>query len=715
VNKNHIPKIALVGNPNSGKSTLFNALTGLHQKTGNLPGVTVEHKTGFLKIKEGNNDRQFELIDLPGTYSLYPKSADEDISFNVICDPSNPLHPDMMVVVADAANLKRSLLLCTQIIDLKIPVILALNMVDTLKAKACSINIELLSKRLGIAVVPLNSRKTEGLDDLKKAINNHGKGFNNIKETQKEKADFIDIKSLIPEVINEIRLIVHTNSDYSAFQVASNLNRISYFDLHPEKKKKIQALLEKYKPNFRELQGKETILRYQAITDLVRECITYHARASVETTHKLDRICTHKILGYLTFILILFFIFQTIFSFAQYPMDFIENLFSNLALWFGNSFPQGVLNGLISQGIIPGMAGVVVFVPQIALLFTFIAILEDTGYMARVSFIMDKPMRKFGLNGRSVIPLISSTACAVPSIMSARTISNWKERIITIMISPLMSCSARLPVYVLLISLVIPNVTIGIFSLQALVMTALYLTGFVAALGVAWIMKHILKSKEKSFFVMEMPDYKLPDWRTIGITLIDKVKAFVVDAGKIILAISIILWVLSSYAPGNAFEQIDKKYAHADFSNYSEQQLSSLIQAEKLENSYMGKLGKGIEPIIEPLGFNWKVGIALITSFAAREVFVGTMSTIYSLGNDESSSHLREKMGADINPKTGKSYYSLAVGVSLLLFYVFAMQCMSTLAIVFRETRHWKWPLIQFLYMTGLAYLVSWAVYNLLK
>ncbi len=710
------PKVALIGNPNSGKSTLFNALTGLNQKTGNLPGVTVEQKTGFTKIPQDPSiEIQTQIIDLPGTYSLYPKSADEEIAFKVLCDPANPLHPDIVVIVVDAANLKRSLLLATQIIDLKIPALLALNMVDTLKAKGCIINIELLSQKIGIPVIPLNSRKKEGVEDLKKVIGDTIKNIE-LKNQASEAPAFRKEWGEATPLIKDIRSVVFTHSDYSAFQVACNVDKISFFDQHPEKKKAIKFVLQKHQPNIRDLQGKETIQRYQAITVLIKEVSTYNNKISVQLSQKLDAVFTHKFYGYLVFLAILFLIFQSVFSLAQYPMDFIEGVFAKLSSFTNTHMPTGMLNNLISQGIIPGISGIVVFVPQIALLFTFIAILEDTGYMARVSFIMDKPMRKFGLNGRSIIPIISSTACAVPSIMSTRTISNWKERMITIMVAPLMSCSARLPVYILLISLVIPSKMIfGILSLQGLVMMSLYLIGFIAAMGVAWIMKHLLKSKEQSFFVMEMPDYKLPDWKTIAITIFDKVKMFVLEAGKIILAISIILWVLSSFAPNNAFEKIDEKYKAAEYASTSPNELMAKIQSEKLENSYVGILGQKIEPVIAPLGFNWKVGIALITSFAAREVFVGTMSTIYSIGKSQDQLSLQEKMREDVNPQTGKTYYTLAVGVSLLLFYVFAMQCMSTLAIVFRETKHWKWPLIQFVYMTGLAYTISFIAFHFLK
>lgn len=700
-------KIALVGNPNSGKSTLFNALTGLNQRTGNFPGVTVDKKVGIAKL---NASITAEFIDLPGTYSLYPKSLDERVAFEVLCDESNEEHPDVTVIVADASNLKRNLFLVSQIIDLKTPVILALNMMDMVEKEGDTIDLVRLSERLGVKIVGISARSKSGIEELKNAL---------LQPLPVPSYDFIDIKKIAPEIIERVKSVQKVKSDFAAFQIANNLIENS-IDKSDKQKQKVADALNTLIIDKNKLQAQESVDRYKVINRIVEECITRKSAVKSKSfTQKLDAILTHRIWGYTIFLLILFFIFQTIFFLAAFPMDWIETMFVSLSGWATNALPQGELTSLLVNGILAGLSGVVVFVPQIALLFAFIAILEDTGYMARVSFIMDKLLRKFGLNGRSVIPLISGVACAVPAIMSARTISNWKERIITIMVTPLMSCSARLPVYTLLISLVIPSdKQLGFFNYQGFILMALYLIGFIAAIGAALVMKWILKAKEKSYFIMELPVYRTPQWRTVGLTIFDKVKLFLWDAGKIIVAISIILWFLSAHAPGNKFEEIEKKYQNSvviNDSTISQSDLSAHAASEKLEASYAGILGKSIEPVIAPLGFDWKIGIALITSFAAREVFVGTMATIYSVGDADNTQSIQDKMRAEINPKTGKPKFTLAVGFSLLIFYAFAMQCMSTLAVVYRETKKIKWPLIQFFYMSALAYLSSMLVYNLLK
>lgn len=698
-------KVALVGNPNSGKSTLFNAFTGLNQKTGNFPGVTVDKKTGSAKL---SSTTVAEFIDLPGTYSLYPKSLDEHVAFEVLCDPENEAHPDVIIVVADASNLKRSLFLVSQIIDLKIPVILALNMMDLLQKEGGVIDTVRLSEKLGVKVFALSARKKEGVEALKKAL---------LQPLPMPSYNFIDIKKIAPEAIEKIRSAADTNSDFYAFQLINNS-----FEIHDrtptDKEKRIAEVLNALTIDRNKLQSIESIERYKVINRIVEECVTHKAAVKTASfTHKLDGLLTHRIWGYVIFLAILFLIFQGIFFLAAYPMEWIENLFIAFSSFASGVLPPGELSNLLVNGILAGLSGVVVFVPQIALLFAFIAVLEDTGYMARVSFIMDKLMRKFGLNGRSVIPLVSGVACAVPAIMSARTIGNWKERMITIMVTPLMSCSARLPVYTLLISLVVPeDRTLGIFNYQGIILMSLYLIGFFAAIGAAWVFKLILKAREKSYFIMELPVYRSPQWRAVGLTIYDKVKVFLWDAGKVIIAISIILWFLSSHAPGNRFDLIEKKYAVPELvKNYTVEERQSKIESEKLEASYAGILGKSIEPAIKPLGFDWKIGISLVTSFAAREVFVGTMATIYSAGNADNTQSIREKMRAEVNPKTGLPQFSIAVGFSLMLFYAFAMQCMSTLAVVYRETKHWKWPVIQFFFMGVLAYISSLIVYQLLK
>lgn len=699
-------KVALVGNPNSGKSTLFNALTGLNQKTGNFPGVTVDKKVGTVKLNERVTAH---FIDLPGTYSLYPKSLDERVAFDVLCNEKNEEHPDLTIIVADASNLKRNLFLVSQIIDLKIPVILALNMMDMVEKDGDTIDLVRLSERLGVKVVGLSARNRNGIDALKAAL---------LEPLPVPSYDFIDIKKIAPEIIERVKSVQKVRSDFMAFQLANNLDDGTLIAGRDRDANKIADALNTLVIDKNKLQALESVERYKVINRVVEECITrkpgFRARS---ITQKLDGILTHRFWGYIIFLAILFFIFQTIFFLAAYPMEWIETLFVSLSDWATHALPKGELTDLLVNGILAGLSGVVVFVPQIALLFTFIAILEDTGYMARVSFIMDKLMRKFGLNGRSVIPLISGVACAVPAIMSARTISNWKERMITIMVTPLMSCSARLPVYTLLISLVVPvDKSIGFFNYQGMILMALYLIGFMAAIGAAMVMKWILKAHEKSYFIMELPVYRAPQWRTVSLTIFDKVKMFLVDAGKIIVAVAIILWFLTSHAPGNTFAEIDKKYAvSANASPDEKAGANAKIASEKLEASYAGKLGHTIEPVIAPLGFDWKIGISLITSFAAREVFVGTMATIYSAGDADNTLSIRDKMRAEINPQTGLPKFSIAVGFSLLLFYAFAMQCMSTLAIVYRETKNIKWPLLQFFYMGVMAYLASLLVYQLLK
>lgn len=694
--------VALVGNPNSGKTTLFNTLTGLNQKVGNFPGVTVDKKVGECQISqlESKNKVDTEFIDLPGTYSLYPKSLDESVTFQVLCDPKNEHHPDVNIIIVDASNLKRSLCLATQVADLKTPAVLALNMMDVVEQNGGSIDLQVLEEELNIPIIPINARKKIGVGNLKQAILKA--------KEQAAPSDFVDIKSIAPAVIDDIQKLVRTNSDYAAFQVACNYQAITHFC--SSRKGLIEQIVKKHSFIAKRAQATETVRRYKNIDKLISRCMHYTEGATKATlTQKLDNVLTHPVSGFAVFLALLFLIFQAVFSWSAYPMDLIDSAFVWLSEWTANSLPAGAFNDLMVDGIIAGLGGIVIFVPQIAFLFAFIAILEDTGYMARVSFITDKLLRGFGLNGRSIIPLLSGAACSIPAIMSARTISNWKERMITIMVVPLMSCAARLPVYTLIISMIIPaDQQWWIFNLQGLVMMGFYLIGFLAALGTAWIMKVLIKNKERSFFVLEMPSYKTPDWNTVAYTIFDKVKVFLVDAGKIIIAISIILWVLSSYGPGDSFQQIEEKHAQTE-------QAETIIASEKLEASYAGIIGKSIEPVIKPLGYDWKIGIALLTSFAAREAFVGTIATIYSVGDTENNKSIRERLLAEKNPETGQAFFTPGVCISLLFFYAFAMQCMSTVAIMYRETAGWKWPLIQIVYMSALAYLASFIAFQLLS
>ncbi len=699
-------KVALVGNPNTGKSTLFNLLTGLNQKVGNFPGITVDKKVGFSKLADGNTA---EIIDLPGTYSLYPKSKDEGIVFQVLADRANSSYPDVVVVVADATNLRRNLLLCSQVADLGFPMLLVLNMTDMARKEGLHVNVNRLSERLGIQVVAMSARKNEGLVSLKQAIT-----YTNSISTQ---AKGIDVNIFAPEAIAAVKEKIKTTNDYYALHVLHQHQHLAFFtvDEHVE----IAAIEKTYNFESSKIQGAETIARYRLLSTILTDVIfDTGAEKKFKITDKLDAILTHKIWGFVIFTGILFLIFNAIFAWAVYPMDWIDGTFGWLAEIGHEYLPEGMLTNLILDGVLAGLGGIVIFVPQIAILFAFISILEDTGYMARVTFMMDKMMRKVGLSGKSVVPMIGGLACAVPSIMAARNIESWKDRMITIMVTPLVSCSARLPVFILIISIIIPQGRVfGIINKQGLALMAMYLVGIVAAVVVAWVMKWIFKAKEKSYFIMELPVYRMPRWKNVMLTVIEKSKTFVFEAGKVIIAISIVLWVMASFAPGDRFEKIEQKYA-TDLADTTQNtaHINALMSSEKLENSYVGILGHWIEPAIRPLGYDWKIGIALITSFAAREAFVGTMATIYSVdGGDEDTSTIRGRMLAAVNSKTGLPVYTFATGISLMLFYAFAMQCMSTVAVVYRETKSWTWPMIQLVYMTVLAYVAALVAYQLLK
>jgi ferrous iron transport protein B len=700
-------RVALVGNPNTGKSTLFNLLTGLNQKIGNFPGVTVDKKTGISKLIPG---QEAQLIDLPGAYSLYPKSKDETLVLEVLANTNNELHPDVVVFIADATNLKRNLLLFSQVADLKLPTIIALNMMDLAKRSGVHIQVDKLAQKLGVRVVPISARNVEGIEGLKQAIADASS-----LATQTDTIDFSEF--LNPIALQGLQTELGLKQSYEALLFAHQYEQIGF--LSAKQKEYIAAWVAAHDFKSQGLQGKETIARYNAINEVLFDTVKTDIQPLGESySNRIDRVLTHKIWGLGIFMLILFTIFQSIFSWSAYPMSLIEDAF----VWLGNTahqiLPEGQLTNLVVDGVLSGLSGVMVFIPQIAILFAFIAILEDTGYMARVTFMMDRIMRKVGLNGKSVVPIIGGLACAVPSIMSARNIENWKDRIITILVTPLVSCSARLPIYTLLISLVVPDYRIwGILNMQGLALMAMYVISLVSAVLVAWVLKFIIKARERGYFIMELPVYRMPRWKNVGYTMYDKVKAFVFEAGKVIVAISIILWVLASYGPGNRFAVIDKQFSNPSYTQqFSPQHLANLKASARLENSYAGVLGKSIEPVIKPLGFDWKIGIALITSFAAREVFVGTMATLYSAQGDGSRTEsVRDRMAEARNPDTGELVFTLPVAFSLMIFYAYAMQCMSTLAVVYRETKSWKWPIIQLVYMTAMAYVASLLVYQFLK
>lgn len=700
--------IALVGNPNCGKSSLFNALTGLNQKVGNFPGVTVDKKTGVSELAPGLS---VNVVDLPGTYSLYPKRADEWVTYKVLLNQDPSVHADMVVLLVDASNLKRNLLFCSQIIDLKIPVVVALTMMDLAGQKGIEIDVDGLERELGIPVVAVNPRKNKGIPQLKKIVELRARQLH-----QAPPRAFIDNQGLAAGAIQDVRKLFPEASDYTAIHYLINHE---HFNLNTDLHSKIENIEAAHAFNHTRIQADEILQRYGRIKQIMQHTVSEpDPLEKTLFTEKLDKLFLDRTWGYIILLGVLFLLFQSVFWIAQFPMDAIDWTFSRLGGWLNHLLPEAWWSDLLVNGLLAGLSGILVFVPQIMILFGLITVLEDTGYMARISFLSDKLMRKVGLNGKSVMPMISGFACAVPAIMSARNIENKKERLLTILITPLMSCSARLPVYTILIALVIPRKEVfGIFGLQGLVMMGLYMLGLVMAMIVSYVAKWFINLKEKSFFILELPIYRAPRWNNVVITMISKAKIFVVDAGKVIMVISLILWALSSFGPGHRIET-----ARAHFDQQIQQhpehavELGKEKQAAALENSYAGLLGKVVEPVLRPLGYDWKIGIALITSFAAREVFVGTMATLYSVegGKDADQQTLRQRM-TSARRDDGQPVYTLASGVSLMVFYVLAMQCMSTLAVVRRETRSWKWPVIQLAYMTGLAYVMSLLAFQLLK
>ena len=693
--------IALIGNPNTGKTSVFNQLTGLNQQVGNYPGITVEKKIGFCKLP---NNIKANVLDLPGTYSLNASSVDENVVIELLLNKNDKLYPDVILLVTEIENLKRNLLLFTQIKDLEIPTILVINMVDRMKHKGISLDIPYLEDKLKTKIALVSSRKGTGIEELKQLITSY-------KTITTEPC--LNASSIDEVYFNNLRKTFPNQSLYKLWLVITQ--DVNFVNLN-------RTVLEnnsftKSNSELKRLQQKETIKRYQFINDILKVGQKIDRAAAKDFRSKIDKLLTHRILGYIVFFFILFGIFQSIFEWSKIPMDFIDSTFANLSAFASEHFVEGPFTNLISQGIIPGIGGILIFIPQIAFLFLFISILEESGYMSRVVFLMDKIMRKFGLSGKSIVPLISGTACAIPAIMATRNIENWKERLITILVTPFTTCSARLPVYAIIIGLVIPDKRVfGVVNMQGLTLMILYLIGFGMAIISAFILNKVLKLQCKTFFVVEMPNYKLPMFKNVVINVVEKTKAFVFGAGKIILAISVILWFLASYGPGEKFNNAETILAAQNKNTtFSKDEIEGQIAAYKLENSYIGVMGKTIEPLITPLGYDWKIGIALISSFAAREVFVGTLATIYSVGGNDNDNTIKNKMAAEVNPRTGKKIFDFATGISLLLFYAFAMQCASTLAITKKETNSWKWPLVQLFIMSGFAYIVALIAFQILK
>ena len=700
--KNSILKVALIGNPNTGKTSLFNQLTGLNQQVGNYPGITVERKVGTCTLPQKT---KAIILDLPGTYSLNANSIDENLVIELLLNKNDKDYPDVAIVVTEVENLKRNLLLFTQIKDLEIPTILVINMADQMELKGISLDIPKLETALKTKIALISSRKSTGINELKDLIVNY---------EQLSTEPCLNASDIDSDYFNNLRRIYPNQQNYKLWLVISqdvNFGELSKNVIQNNSFSKSDEELKK-------LQHKETVKRYQFINNLLKEGKKVDVAKAKDLRSKLDKILTHKIGGYVIFFAVLFIIFQSVFEWSSVPMDFIDQSFASLSTWVNEHLPSGKLNDLVSQGIIPGIGGVVIFIPQIAFLFLFISLLEESGYMSRVVFLMDKSMRRFGLSGKSVVPLISGTACAIPAIMATRNIENWKERLITILVTPFTTCAARIPVYTILIALIIPDKRIfGFLNVQGLTLMLLYMLGFLMAIVSAMLLNKILKLKSKSFFVIEMPNYKIPYYKNVGLNVIEKTKAFVFGAGKIIVSLSIILWFMASYGPTDNFRKAEEIItAQLQNQTLSEDELQDKIASFKLENSYIGIIGKSIEPMIKPLGYDWKIGIGIVASFAAREVFVGTMATIYSVGShaDEENT-IKEKMRNEVNAVTGKPIYTFASGISLLLFYAFAMQCMSTLAIVKKETNSWKWPMIQLFVMSGFAYLVAFIAFQTLQ
>jgi ferrous iron transport protein B len=700
--QNSTLKVALIGNPNVGKTSVFNQLTGLNQQVGNYPGITVEKKVGFCKLSE---NIKAKIIDLPGTYSLNASSIDENLVIELLLNKKDIDFPDVAIVVTEVENLKRNLLLFTQIKDLEIPTILIINMSDRMKSKGIELDIPLLEKELKTKIALISSRKNIGIDTLKNIILNY-------KELSIEPC--LDASTIDTEYFDKLRKTFPNQLLYKLWLVITQ--DVNFLNLE---RNELKSSFTKSHSELKKLQQKETIKRYQFINDTLKKGQKIDKTKATDFQSKLDRVLTHKIFGYAIFGTILLVIFQSIFDWSSVPMEYIDVTFANLASYAKNHLPSGEFTNLLSEGIIPGIGGIIIFIPQIAFLFLFISVLEESGYMSRVVFIMDKIMSRFGLSGKSVVPLISGTACAIPAIMGTRNIENWKERLITILVTPFITCSARLPVYAIIIALIIPEKKVlGFISLQGLTLMVLYLLGFIMAIVSAAILNKVLKLKCKSYFVVEMPSYKIPLFKNVAINVLEKTKSFVFGAGKIILAISIILWFLGSHGPNKDFgkaHEIVKNQLDNSAIKYNPKTLEDQISSYKLEHSYIGIIGKSIEPVIKPLGYDWKIGIAVVSSFAAREVFVGTLATIYSVGShSDEDDTIKNRMSAEVHAD-GSKIFNFPTGISLLLFYAFAMQCISTLAIVKKETNSWKWPIIQLVIMSGFAYLTALIAYQLLK
>lgn len=703
MSKNEI-KVALIGNPNVGKTSIFNLLTGMNQHVGNYPGVTVDKKVGFCKLSQIINAR---IYDLPGTYSTNPNSMDEKVAVSCLLDRDDIDFPDVVVVVADVENLKQNLYLFTQIKDFGIPTILAINMADRMKPRGITIDIPALEAALHTRIALVSTRQKTGIEELKELIINYKKlSLETLVDIARiDPPFFSSLKEKFPnEELGKLWMVISQN-----FEVVGALRKVE-----------IQKENIKTEAEIKRMQQRETILRYQVINNALKD--TYKVTA-VGTRALLDKILLHKVWGYVIFMAILLLIFQVIFYVSEYPKGWIESALGWVGEWLSGILPEGSLTSLLVDGVIPGLTAVVSFVPQIALLFFFISLLEESGYMSRVVFLMDRIMRPFGLNGKGTIPLISGAACAIPAVMATRTIESWRERLIAILVTPFITCSARLPIYLIIIKLVIPQGNYFFFDNQAVALFALYMLGVFMAIFSAWLLNKflVLKHTIKTHFIIEMPTYKVPLARNVLLTVYEKSKAFVVNAGKIIFFMTVLIWFLQTHGLSEKYrnaethtEQMAAQYG------WDEDQKEHYLLSYRTENSLLGNMGKFVEPVFRPLGYDWKISIAVLGSFAARETFVSTLATIYSLGEvdvEEGEAEQRTvitRLQEEMRPD-GTPMFNLATGVSILLFFASAMQCISTFAIVRKETNSWKWAIIQWIFMTGFAYLLAFAAYQILS
>ncbi len=708
--------VALVGNPNTGKSTLFNVLSGMNQRTGNYPGVTVEKKVGRYQCEK----RQFQVIDLPGTYSLGPKSPDETIALRVLLGRQKDVaEPDVIVCVADANNLERNLFLVSQVTDLGASVILALNMVDIATRNGIQVDAELLSQRLDIPVVTIQANKKLGIDELKTRICQIIESG----EVSTGHAFPENVEHEIDQVSKAIDPIgCNPRSRFLAQRLlldgSGMVNKI--VGPNPQLEQVVNEARQRLSDSGVPLAAVESMSRYRVISELTEQAIARPKVRLRSWSDRIDRVLTHRVWGSLVFIAVMIAIFQAIFVWSVPLMDTIDAGVG----WLGNrvaaGLPAGALQSLVTDGMIAGVGSVIIFLPQILILFLFIALLEDCGYMARAAYLMDKVMSRIGLSGKSFIPLLSSFGCAIPGIMATRTIENWRDRLITMLVAPLMSCSARLPVYILLIAAFVPATGLlgGWVSLQALVMFSMYVIGVVVAMAVAWLLRKTILKGETPPFVMELPDYKIPSLRNALGRMLEQAWAFVRRAGTLIFAVSIVVWALSYFPHPAAIEQdVRDRYAAVDFQD-SQQQGQATLQRETaaayLQQSYLARMGKVIEPLVKPLGWDWKVASAVVASFPAREVVVGTLGVLYNVGDDvdETSDSLRSRLKNAKWDGTQVRVFNLPMALGLMVFFALCAQCVSTLAIMARETGGYRWPIFTFVYMTVLAYLGALVVYQ---